>query len=131
MEKFIFKPIAFIRTGAAEIPRHWSISEVEGEIVLKPEYQPGLKGLQAGDKIAVIFCFHKSPPFSFENLIQKPPHREEPQGVFNLCSPLRPNPIGLSILEIIAIEKNIIRVKGLDMFNGTPVLDIKPWVNPP
>jgi len=74
MEKFIFEPIGFIRTEAAEIPRHWSVSTAEGEIVLRPEYQAGLKGLQAGDRIVVIFCFHKSPPFSLENLIQKPPH---------------------------------------------------------
>ncbi len=127
MEEYIFEPIGYIRTEAKEVPRHWSISEVEGEIVLNPELQVGLTGLQAGDKIVVIFCFHKSPPFSLENLLQKPPHQDSPKGVFSLCSPLRPNPIGFSILKIMAIEENIIKVKGLDILDGTPVLDIKPF----
>ena len=129
MKDLAFIPIGFIRTEVAEVPRHWSISRFEGEIVLQPEYQPGLTGLQAGDKIVIIFYFHKSPLFSPENLIQKPPHRDQPAGVFSLCSPLRPNPIGLSVVEIIAIEKNIVKIKGLDMLNGTPVLDIKPYIS--
>lgn len=128
MEEYKFKPIGYIRTEATEVPRHWSISDIEGEIVLKPEFQTGLTGLQAGDKIVVIFCFHKSPSFSLDNLIQKPPHHDTPKGVFSLCSPLRPNPLGLSVLEILAIEKNVVKVKGLDILDGTPILDIKPYI---
>jgi tRNA (Thr-GGU) A37 N-methylase len=58
----------------------------------------------------------------------KPPMREEKLGVFSTHSPLRPNPIGLSILEVTGVESNVIRVKGIDMLNKTPILDIKPEV---
>ena len=58
----------------------------------------------------------------------KPPVRGKKLGVFSTHSPFRPNPIGLSILEVTGVEGNIIRVKGLDMVNKTPILDIKPEV---
>jgi len=125
---FNFKPIGFVRHKHTDIPRHWSASDLEGEIILQPEYQDGLKGLKAGDLIVVIFGFHLSPPFSFDRLIQKPPHQPEPRGVFGICSPHRPNPIGLSILKILEIDKNVLKVKGLDMYDGTPVFDIKIYI---
>ena len=48
-------------------------------------------------------------------------------GVFSICSPVRPNPIGMSIVQVVDIQGNILQVRGLDMVDGTPVLDIKPW----
>jgi len=129
MEKkdYIFKPIGYIRTSATSIPRHWSYSDVEGEIIVDPEYKEGLKDIKSGDKIVVLFCFHKSPSFTKDKLIQKPPHKDKPTGVFNTCSPIRPNPIGLSVLEVLDIKDNVIKVKRIDMFDGTPVFDIKPY----
>jgi tRNA-Thr(GGU) m(6)t(6)A37 methyltransferase TsaA len=128
MEKeYIFKPIGYVRTSATSIPRHWSYSDVEGEIIVDPEYKEGLKDIKSGDKIVVLFCFHKSPSFTKDKLIQKPPHRDKPTGVFNTCSPIRPNPIGLSVLEVLDIKDNIIKVKRIDMFNETPIFDIKPY----
>ncbi len=128
MQEYKFKPIGYVKTKAETIPRHWSISDVEGEIVIEPEYKMGLRDIKPGDKIVVIFLFHKSPSFSPENLIQKPPHLNERKGVFSTCSPLRPNPIGLSVLEVLEVKGNIIRVKRLDMYDGTPILDIKPYI---
>jgi len=128
MEEFIFKPIGYIKTKAETIPRHWSVSDVEGEIIVNPEYKIGLRDIKAGDKIVVIFCFHKSPLFTTEKLIQKPPHLNEKRGIFSTCSPHRPNPIGLSVLEVIDVIDNIIKVRRLDMYDGTPVLDIKPYI---
>ncbi|WP_353686790.1 tRNA (N6-threonylcarbamoyladenosine(37)-N6)-methyltransferase TrmO [Thermodesulfovibrio sp. 3462-1] len=128
MKEYKFKPIGYVKTKAESLPRHWSVSDVEGEIVIKPEYQPGLRDIKAGDKIVVIFCFHKSPAFSPEKLIQKPPHLNETRGVFSTCSPHRPNPIGLSVLEVIDVRDNIIKVRRLDMYDGTPILDIKPYI---
>lgn len=127
MEEYIFRPIGYVRTEAKEIPRHWSISEVTGELVIHPEYKEGLRDIKPGEKIVVLFCFHRSPPFTQDKLIQKPPHRSEKKGVFSTCSPIRPNPIGLSVLEVLEVRGNIIKVKGLDMFDGTPILDIKPY----
>jgi len=129
MEEYRFKPIGYVRTEEKNLPRHWSVSQVEGEIVIEPEYSLGLRDIKAGDKIVVIFCFHKSPPFTSEKLIQKPPHLNETRGVFSTCSPHRPNPIGLSVLEVIDVRDNIIKVRRLDMYDGTPILDIKPYID--
>jgi len=128
MQEYRFKPIGYVRTMADNLPRHWSVSDVEGEILIEPEYKDGLRDIRAGDRIVVIFCFHRSPSFSAEKLIQKPPHLNETRGVFSTCSPQRPNPIGLSILEVIDVIDNTLRVRMLDMYDGTPVLDIKPYI---
>ena len=129
MEKkeYIFKPIGYVKTFATSIPRHWSCSDVEGEIIINPEYKEGLKDIRSGDKIVVLFCFHKSPPFTKDKLIQKPPHKDSPKGVFSLCSPIRPNPIGLSVLDVLEVKDNIIKVKRIDMFDGTTVFAIKTY----
>ncbi|NOY65010.1 MAG: tRNA (N6-threonylcarbamoyladenosine(37)-N6)-methyltransferase TrmO [Nitrospirae bacterium] len=126
----IFKSIGYIRTKEANIPRHWKVSHVEGEIVIDEVYKEGLKGITPGQRIVVLFHFHKSPEFTKEYLIQKPPHKDFETGVFNTCSPIRPNPLGLSVVEVLDVEDNIIRIKGIDMIDGTPVLDIKPHHDP-
>lgn len=124
-----FKPIGYAKVPVDRVPRHWTVSDVEGELVIDPAYTEGLKDIKSGDRIVVLFHFHKSPPFDPKNhLIQKPPHRNEWLGVFSICSPIRPNPIGLSILDVIKVEKNILHVKRIDMFDGTPIIDIKPYV---
>jgi tRNA-Thr(GGU) m(6)t(6)A37 methyltransferase TsaA len=120
------KTIGFVKTDAATVPRHWTISDVRGEIIIDEEYMKGLKDIQKGQDIMVIFYFHQSPDFAVSHLIQKPPHRSEQLGVFSTCSPIRPNPIGMSVLRVINIENNVIHVKGLDMVDRTPILDIKP-----
>ena len=123
-----FKTIGIAHTEAERVPRHWSVSDVEGRLVMEEKYLSGLKDITPGQEIVVIFYFHKSPPFSAEYLHQTPPHRDKPIGVFSICSPVRPNPIGLSVLEVLEISGNIIYVKGVDMIDGTPILDIKPHV---
>lgn len=128
MKEYSFKPIGYVKTEATNLPRHWSVSEIEGEIVIEPEFSLGLRDIKAGDKIVVIFLFHKSPQFSKEKLIQKPPHLNETRGVFSTCSPHRPNPLGLSVLEVLDVKDNIIKVRRLDMMDGTPILDIKPYI---
>ncbi len=129
-EEVAFKPIGYVRTDAEAIPRHWTVSDVEGEIVLFEEYTEGLCDIKPGDKIIVLFHFHKSIPFTPSHLKQKPPHKNKVMGVFSICSPIRPNPIGLSVLDVLDVKDNVIRVKKIDMYNGTPVLDIKPFVPP-
>jgi tRNA-Thr(GGU) m(6)t(6)A37 methyltransferase TsaA len=126
--KIEFVPIGFVKTEEKNIPRHWSISNARGEIVIDKKYIEGLKDIRQGQKITVIFHFHKSPVFNPEYLIQKPPHKDRGMGVFSTCSPIRPNPVGFSILEVTGIKGNIISVTGIDMMDGTPVLDIKPVV---
>ena len=126
MTKIEFKPVGFVKIDVSTVPRHWTISDVEGIIVIDEMYTEGLKDIEIDENIIVIFHFHKSKEFDLHHLVQTPPHRNERIGVFSTCSPIRPNPIGMSVLKVLGIEGNIIYIKGLDMIDGTPVLDIKP-----
>lgn len=121
-----FKPIGTVHTTETKLPRHCSISNVEGTLEIDKEYQDGLGDIGPGDRIVVLFHFHKSPAFSPGLLRQTPPNQSRPKGVFSICSPVRPNAIGMSVLSVLEIRENIIRVKGLDMMDQTPILDIKP-----
>jgi tRNA-Thr(GGU) m(6)t(6)A37 methyltransferase TsaA len=122
------EPIGYLRSEHKNVPNHWSISDLQAELVIDQQYAAGLSDISAGDRIAVIFEFHKSPPFTADRLRQKPPHRDSRKGVFSICSPKRPNPLGLSVLEVLKIEDNVITVSGIDMLDGTPILDIKPHI---
>lgn len=124
--KLEFEPIGYVKTAMEKVPRHWTVSEAEGAIIINEEYAEGLKDIKAGQRIVVLFYFHQSPQFTPALLIQTPSHRKEQVGVFSICSPIRPNPIGMSVVEVLGIEGTVIRIKDLDMRDGTPVLDIKP-----
>ena len=124
------EPIGFVSTDAKELPRSWSISNVEGDLVMDEFYLEGLRDIKPGQRLYVIFHFHKSTRFTPEFMRIKPPFRDEELGVFSTHSPFRPNPIGFSILEVLGIDENVIRVKGLDMLDKTPILDIKPEICP-
>jgi tRNA-Thr(GGU) m(6)t(6)A37 methyltransferase TsaA len=124
--KIEFEPIGFVKTAMEKVPRHWTVSEAEGALVINEEYAEGLKDVKTGQRLVVIFYFSESPQFTPEFLVQTPLHRNERLGVFSICSPIRPNPIGMSVVEVLGVEGRIIRIKGLDMLDGTPVLDIKP-----
>jgi len=97
----------------------------ESRIILDPSLVNGLKGLEPGQQIMVVFYFHRSEGF---DLLQYPRgDRSRPQrGVFSLRSPRRPNPIGVTMVELIDIKGNVLTVRGLDAINGTPILDMKP-----
>ncbi|MBN1613741.1 MAG: tRNA (N6-threonylcarbamoyladenosine(37)-N6)-methyltransferase TrmO [Deltaproteobacteria bacterium] len=121
-------PIGFVRTDSQKVPRHWSVSDLEGDLAIDERYARGLKDITVGQRIVVIFLFHRSPKFHPDLLTQWPPHQDRAMGVFSICSPYRPNPIGMSVLEVLDIEGGTLHVKGLDMIDGTPILDIKPYV---
>lgn len=120
------KPIGYVSTEAKEIPRSCHVSNVEGSLVLNEIYLEGLRDIKPGDRIYVIFHFHKSPEFSDQYMRINPPVHNKEKGVFSTHSPIRPNPIGLSILEVLEVKGAEIRVKGLDMIDRTPIWDIKP-----
>ena len=129
------KPIGFVSTDAGTVPRSWRSSDVEGTLVVDEAYKEGLGDIEPGQHIVVIFNFHESPAFSPDLLRQTPPHRRQgppgvdrSMGVFSICSPLRPNSIGMSVLEVLGVEGNLVHVRGLDMRDGTPILDIKPYL---
>jgi len=126
--QIMMSPIGVVRTDAKEIPRHWSCSDTEGTLIIDEKYRKGLRGIKRGERIIVIFFFHKSRKFAAYDLIQYPrgDTSREKRGVFDICSPIRPNPIGMSIVEVTDIHDSVVAVKGLDMIDGTPILDIKP-----
>ena len=93
--------------------------------VLRPDLAEGLDGLVPGDSIVVLFYFHQSEGY----LLRRHPRGDESRpvrGVFALRSQHRPNPIGVTVVEILSIKGNVLLVRGLDAFDGTPVLDLKP-----
>lgn len=120
------KPIGWVRHSAADVPRHWAVSDLEGVLEIRAAYAAGLADMAAGQKIMVLFLFDRSPPFTTDLLTQETRHTKEIKGVFSICSPQRPNPIGLSVVEVLALDGCRLKVRGLDMFDGTPILDIKP-----
>jgi tRNA-Thr(GGU) m(6)t(6)A37 methyltransferase TsaA len=122
------RPIGFVRTDAEELPRHWSVSEVEGTLVIEEEYSEGLRDIEPGQRIVVIFHFHRSPGFSPEFLRQTSGQDGREAGVFSLCSPIRPNPVGMSVLEVLGVRGANVDVRRLDALDGTPILDIKPHI---
>jgi tRNA-Thr(GGU) m(6)t(6)A37 methyltransferase TsaA len=101
------------------------IRAVESRIIIDPSLAEGLQGLEPGRRVMVVFCFHRSQGFE---LLQHPQgDRSRPRrGVFALRSPRRPNPIGVTAVDLVAMEGNVLLVRGLDAINGTPVLDLKP-----
>jgi len=125
--EIIMKPIGYVRCDIKErhdAPKHCSISDREGVIEIIPEYQDGIYRIDECSHIVVIFNFHKSGGFTLK---QYPRGGTEKKGVFAICSPHRPNPIGMSVLELLRVEENRLYVKNIDMIDGTPVLDIKPY----
>jgi tRNA (adenine37-N6)-methyltransferase len=123
-----FKPIGYVENDFSEpVPADLTeeIEAAESRIVLEPALLKGLSGLEPGQQILVLFHFHRSEGYE---LLQHPRgDRSRPKrGVFALRSPYRPNPIGVTTVELIAIEGNVLRVRGLDAIDGTPILDLKP-----
>ena len=123
--RVVFTPIGHVENGFDDPAAPETIRAAESRIVLKPELVEGLLGLEAGQKLLVVFHFDRSAGF---DLHQHPRgDRTRPKrGVFALRSPRRPNPIGVTEVDILSIDGNVLRVRGLDALNGTPVLDLKP-----
>ncbi|HHF51452.1 MAG: tRNA (N6-threonylcarbamoyladenosine(37)-N6)-methyltransferase TrmO [Candidatus Aminicenantes bacterium] len=96
----------------------------EGELEIFSEFEPGLKDIDNFSHLIIIFAFHKSRQ---RNLFAHPPHDGKKRGVFSTRSPDRPNPLGMTVVKLIKREKNRIKVSGVDMIEGTPILDIKPY----
>lgn len=125
--KLCYNPIGIMRCSLTDpdaAPKFYTDSDVPGTIEVFEQYKEGLAGLEDYDHIIVIFHFHRSTGYE---LMQKRRGEGELRGVFSLCSPNRPNCIGMSILRLIKIEDNMIHVNNVDMLDGTPILDIKPY----
>ncbi len=99
--------------------------KIQGTIIIDKEYEEGLSDLEGFSQIILLYHFHKSKGY---NLMVKPFMDDQQRGLFSTRAPRRPNPIGLSIVQLIKIENNKISIQGIDVLNGTPLIDIKPYV---
>ena len=127
-DSIIYQPIGVIRSEHAR-PEDTPIQPVfakgcKGQAEIFPEYAGGLRDLDGFSHIYLIYHLHKAGP---AKLVVKPFLQDAERGVFSTRSPRRPNPIGLSIVELIRREGNILHLDGVDILDGTPLLDIKPY----
>jgi tRNA-Thr(GGU) m(6)t(6)A37 methyltransferase TsaA len=124
------QPIGYVRsryTETSEIPKgRGAQHDAEGALVVREEFEPGLLDIEGFSHLFVIWAFHRSEGVA---LVGTPPTDNRPHGVFATRSPRRPNPIGLTVVELLGREGPILRVRGLDMLDGTPILDLKPYLS--
>jgi len=120
---FTFRAIGSVQSTSSNDDSADTIPE-ESTLVLRPELSGGLEGVEPGDRLMVVFVFDRAGDFE---LRQHPrgDRRRALRGVFALHSPRRPNPIGVTVVEVLEIAANVVRVRGLDAWPGTPILDLK------
>lgn len=134
MSEIIFKAIGQVRTQASEADIRGESKDVEGELEIFPEFEAALEGIDGYSHLFVLGYFHKLRPEQIGPLKVKPTRlvrrgfklEDLPElGVFALDSPTRPNPIGLTLVQFVSRAGRHLKVKGIDLFDGTPILDIK------
>jgi L-fuculose-phosphate aldolase len=111
-------------THLDDAPKNFDISERVGTLEIDPQYQEGLDGIVAGQTLVVLFWLHKSS----RDVLKVYPRGDRSRGlhgVFTTRSPVRPNPIAISELKVLAVNGNRLEVSGLDILDGTPIIDIK------
>jgi tRNA-Thr(GGU) m(6)t(6)A37 methyltransferase TsaA len=137
MESIQYTPIGVVHSPFREdagMPIQSIVAEqVAGTVELEPAYAPGLQDIEAFSHLFLLCHLHRAPVESVANpssraLLVTPFLDDQPHGVFATRSPRRPNPIGLSIVRLVRVEGCLLHVEGLDLIDGTPVLDIKPYV---
>lgn len=123
------EPIAMVKNDVKEMGRRdWD--KVISQLIVRPDLEDALEGLKEFSHLIVLFWFHLSPPG------ESAPHKTHPQmrpdlplvGVFATRSPVRPNALGVAVVKLHGVSKNVLIVTGLDALDGTPILDIKPYL---
>src|ERR1700739_4059701 len=127
---FTPQPIGIIRSPyqkTDQIPKGFGAKhDAEGKIEIGPEFEAGLTDIEGFSHIFVIWVFNRSEGFE---LLGTPPIDDQPHGVFATRSPRRPNPIGLTVVELLRRDGANLYVRGVDMLNDTPILDLKPYLS--
>lgn len=129
MNEIKYKPIGVVHSPFKE-PKGTPIQPpggkgIDGTVEVFPEYAEGLKDVEGFSHIILIYHFHLSKCLSLK---VKPYMENELRGVFATRAPSRPNPIGISVVRLVRVEKSILYVRDVDVVDGTPLLDIKPYV---
>jgi tRNA-Thr(GGU) m(6)t(6)A37 methyltransferase TsaA len=127
---FTPRPIGYVSSpykDTASIPKGLGAKhEAEGALEILPELEPGLTDIEGFSHLIVIWEFDRAQGFE---LVGAPPTDNRPHGVFATRSPRRPNPIGLTVVELLRREGARLHVRGVDMLDGTPILDLKPYAS--
>jgi tRNA-Thr(GGU) m(6)t(6)A37 methyltransferase TsaA len=126
---YLMRPIGVIHSPFTDItktPIQASRSDASGFVEIYPEFAEGLQDLEGFSHIILIYVFHESTDFS---LLVKPFLDDQLRGLFATRYPARPNQVGLSVVKLISHIGPVLQVEGMDMLDGTPLLDIKPYVS--
>jgi tRNA (adenine37-N6)-methyltransferase len=127
---FTPRPIGYVRSPYSEttqVPRGLGAKHcAEGDLEILPEFDLGLTGIEGFSHLIVLWVFDRSDGFE---LCGKTPIDDNPHGVFATRSPHRPNPIAFTVVELLGREGNRLHVRGVDMLDATPILDIKPYLS--
>lgn len=127
---FTSTPIGIVSSpykSTTEIPKGLNARhDVEGVLKILPELEAGLTDIEGFSHLFVIWEFDRSADY---DLIARPPSDNKPHGVFATRSPRRPNPIALTVVELLSRDGVNLHVRGVDMLDGTPILDIKPYLS--
>ena len=127
---FSMSPIGTVRSAyadTADIPKGLGAAhEADGVLELLPEFEPGLADIEGFSHLYVLWVFDR---VSGYDLTAMPPSDNRPHGVFATRSPRRPNPIGLTVVRLLRRAGCRLHVHGIDMLDGTPILDIKPYLS--
>jgi len=127
---FTAQPIGFVSSPyktTQEIPKGLGAEhKAVGLLKILPEFELGLTDIEGFSHLFVIWEFDRSQGFE---LVGTPPCDDHPHGVFATRSPRRPNPLGLTVVELLSREGPLLHVRGVDMLDGTPILDIKPYLS--
>lgn len=127
---FTSRPIGFVRsryTATSEVPKGLGAKhEADGVLSILPEFGTGLTDIEGFSHLYVLWEFDRSSGFE---LLGSPPSDNRPHGVFATRSPRRPNPIALTVVELRRRNGLELHVRGVDMLDGTPILDIKPYLS--
>ncbi len=132
--KIKFKPIGVIHSPfkkkedieSKKYANPKGFNPVKGELEIFKEYEAGLKDTEGLSHLIVLFAFHESEGYSLHT---KPLLENTLRGVFSTRSPHRPNSLGLTVVKVVERKGNIVKVSGIDMIEGTPILDIKPYTS--
>ncbi|MBK7927609.1 MAG: tRNA (N6-threonylcarbamoyladenosine(37)-N6)-methyltransferase TrmO [Bryobacterales bacterium] len=127
--EFILRPIGVIHTpfpSAADTPIQPSrAGDARGEVLVDMAYREGLRDLEGFERVWLVYWFHQSGPPA---LLVTPFLDTQRHGVFATRAPARPSPIGISAVRLLAVRGGVLDVSGVDMLDGTPLLDVKPYV---
>lgn len=129
-DAIIFHPIGYIRSPFKNLQgmpiQPAGAAEVEGHVELYGPLEEGLQDLDGFSHIILLYHFHKNSEFELK---VKPFMDSEERGLFSTRAPRRPNMIGMSTVELLGIEGNILKIRGVDVLDKTPLIDIKPYVS--